>query len=508
MNGRGHARELDHAQALGRPQGPDPFQGLDRPQGPDHPQGPGPVQEPGGSRGADLPRTPGDPGPWDARSEEWLAPGGGAVATGEHPGEPAETSLAAYPGRPREAEPHGLRRRSAGPVPGARRAPVVAPRPTGDPVKTLMRRHRALCERAVDPLEIAAGLEAHGMTDRAAARFRHRDVFSLAEEMYARVPRDGESTVPGPAPDAGPGTPCTAWTLLCLLPGVLCAAAVLGVRLVEDRWQPAVAGLGVLTVALGLRAALRHGPLSGRGRGRTRRPATSARVWTCWLVAYALLGDGLLASALAGGPDRLPYGLGELLGGLTGTGAAGAWPVATASALALSFACVPAAWCAHLLTVRARRVLAASRGLAEFASAVRPLLLGAVALFVCALAASTALCAAVLDEPAEPAARVGACALGLLLLLARLCATHGFTRAPALVLAAAGTAEAAAVACVFAARLPGCGFLATPVRTAADTIGPGIVPAAVCGAAALVLLVHAARTLTRASAHAPSSGTP
>ena len=64
-----------------------------------------------------------------------------------------------------------------------------AARGAADPVKALMHRHRDLCERAVDPLEIAAGLEAHGVTDRTAARFRHRDVFSLAEEMYARVPR-------------------------------------------------------------------------------------------------------------------------------------------------------------------------------------------------------------------------------------------------------------------------------------------------------------------------------
>ncbi|MCZ9344407.1 hypothetical protein NGM37_42350, partial [Streptomyces sp. TRM76130] len=61
-----------------------------------------------------------------------------------------------------------------------------------DPVKALMLRHHELCARAVDPLEIAAGLEAHGVTDRTAARFRHRDVFALAEEMYARVPRDGD----------------------------------------------------------------------------------------------------------------------------------------------------------------------------------------------------------------------------------------------------------------------------------------------------------------------------
>ncbi|EFH31053.1 LOW QUALITY PROTEIN: integral membrane protein, partial [Streptomyces pristinaespiralis ATCC 25486] len=57
-----------------------------------------------------------------------------------------------------------------------------------------MHRHRELCEQAVDPLEIAAGLEAHGVTNRTAARFRHRDVFALAEEMYARVPRGKEHT--------------------------------------------------------------------------------------------------------------------------------------------------------------------------------------------------------------------------------------------------------------------------------------------------------------------------
>ncbi|NEA48620.1 hypothetical protein G3I35_20710, partial [Streptomyces sp. SID10815] len=57
-------------------------------------------------------------------------------------------------------------------------APAVPPasgtassRDGADPVKVLMRRHRDLCAHAVDPLEIAAGLEAHGVTDRTAARF-------------------------------------------------------------------------------------------------------------------------------------------------------------------------------------------------------------------------------------------------------------------------------------------------------------------------------------------------
>lgn len=75
-------------------------------------------------------------------------------------------------------------------------APAPRRRAGGDPVKTLLHRHRALCERAVDPLEIAAGLEVQGITDRTAARFRHRDVFSLAEELYARTPRGDEPAAP------------------------------------------------------------------------------------------------------------------------------------------------------------------------------------------------------------------------------------------------------------------------------------------------------------------------
>ncbi|MFB7474902.1 hypothetical protein [Kitasatospora sp. NPDC056184] len=59
----------------------------------------------------------------------------------------------------------------------------------GDPVRAVMAEHRLLCERAVDPLEIAAGLEEAGLGPAAAARCRHADLFSLAEELYARVPR-------------------------------------------------------------------------------------------------------------------------------------------------------------------------------------------------------------------------------------------------------------------------------------------------------------------------------
>jgi hypothetical protein len=345
-------------------------------------------------------------------------------------------------------------------------------------VKALMHRHRELCERAVDPLEIAAGLEAHGVTDRTAARFRHRDVFSLAEEMYARVPRDADPPQEREPTAAGPGAR-GGWAVLALLPGALCAAAVAGVRFTDGQPRLVVATVGALAVALGLRVALRRGPLHAPS-GTT----SGTRVWTLWLIAYAFLGDGLLRAGLDGGPDDL-------------------WPLATAPVLALALACAPATWCAHLLSVRARRKLAASRGLADFADSVKPLFVGVFGLYLCALAALLALCGAFLDEPA---AYVGAGALGTLLLLARLLAAHGFTHAPAVVLCTAGLTEALAPATVFASRLPGCAFLNAPVRALVDAWGPGAVPALVCGTAALLLLVHATRTLTRASAHATPSG--
>lgn len=104
----------------------------------------------------------------------------GSVANGSSPDAPAHA-----PVRPPEvahaAHPHAARN-------AAVRKAVAGRRGTADPVRALMHRHRELCERAVDPLEIAAGLEAHGVTDRTAARYRHRDVFSLAEELFARVP--------------------------------------------------------------------------------------------------------------------------------------------------------------------------------------------------------------------------------------------------------------------------------------------------------------------------------
>ncbi|MFG3158177.1 hypothetical protein ACGF7W_39765 [Streptomyces sp. NPDC048219] len=416
----------------------------------------------------DRPETPSSPGAWDERSQECLdeeRPGAGA-STGGRPGAGAPTG-----GRPGAG-------RAGGVAPDAKQP--AAARRVADPVKVLMHRHRDLCERAVDPLEIAAGLEAHGVTDRTAARFRHRDVFSLAEEMFARVPRDADA----PAHPDAPATPRVraTWIVLALLPGTLCAAAVAGLRLTGGRWRPTVVVVAALAAALALRALLRRGPL----RAATETGCTSA----CWLMGYALLGDGLLGEALAGGPDSLPDGTAD-----------GPWPVTVAPVVALALACAPAAGSAHLFAAGARRKLAASRGLTDFSASVRPLLFGTFALFLGALAALLALTGAVLGEPA---AYPQALTLGALLLSARLLAVHGFAHASRLVLNATAAAEAAAVAVLFAGRLPGCGFLSAPVEALVAAWGPAGVPTAACGTGALVLLVHATRRLTRASAHAPT----
>ncbi|MCX5194536.1 hypothetical protein OOK31_11610 [Streptomyces sp. NBC_00249] len=270
-----------------------------------------------------------------------------------------------------------------------------------------MHRHRELCERAVDPLEIAAGLEAHGITDRAAARFRHRDVFSLAEELYARTPR-GEAAPVEPGP--GPARPRAVRRFgYALLPGALALGAA----------------------ATGMPGA---GPLA------------------------ALVTVGALVWPGRSGTGRFPYAAHLLAAAAVG------WAVhrhGPALGAALALAVGPAHLAAAVFAARARRRLAGSRALEDFAAGARPLLAGVLLLFTAAAAGAAALAGA---------AQAVAVPLAVLLFLARLLLTHGTHRAP--------VAAALALALVPA-------------------------PAAALAAAA-GLLVHAVLALSRASAHARS----
>ncbi|MER5733854.1 hypothetical protein ABT084_36930 [Streptomyces sp. NPDC002138] len=287
------------------------------------------------------------------------------------------------------------------PVTGRRRG-------SGDPVKALLHRHRELCERAVDPLEIAAGLEAHGITDRTAARFRHRDVFSLAEELYARVPRGELPGAPRAAAPAGADAADLRGAAYALVPGAL----ALGAALIGGS-APWVAVLAVALTVAGLT----------RPRPGGRRPP-----WSAWALTAAAAGYAA-------------YRLGTPLG------------------VGLALAAAPAHWCDAVFAARARRRLAGSRALEDFAAGVRPLLVVAVAAF-------TGLAAVPLALVGAPLA--AALPLAVLLFLTRLLVRHTPPRVPA--------AIALAVA-----------LIPNPVAAAAAAAG---------------LLVHATVALSRASAHA------
>ncbi|GGP52603.1 hypothetical protein [Streptomyces melanogenes] len=397
--------------------------------------------------------------------------------------DPTEVEKVTEVDEPTEADEPTAPRRSA--PPDQPSAGPQRPRPRrgpADPVRALMHRHRDLCERAVDPLEIAAGLEAHGVTDRTAARFRHRDVFSLAEELYARVPRGTEpprhDLEPAPQPAGRPFR-----VLRALLPGALCALTVTASRITVGGARLAAIAAGAAAVGAAFAYAVRRGPLrTGRGAGLP---------WALWLAAYAVAGNGLLDALVAGGPDGGPVG-------------ADGWGADPAAAVGLTLAVAPATWCARLFAVRARRGLATSRGLEEFTGRSRPLLLGAVALFLTVLAAILLTGRLAYGHGSF----ASAAAPGALLFLARLLTLHGFAPAAAAGLRAAACAEAAALALVLAGRLPGCGVLARPVTAAVEAGGAGAVPAAICGAVALALLVRATAVLARASAHSVRPPTP
>ncbi|TJZ45418.1 hypothetical protein FCH28_28205 [Streptomyces piniterrae] len=378
--------------------------------------------------------------------------------------------------------------------------PRPARRGPADPVRALMHRHRKLCEHAVDALEIAAGLEAHGVTDRTAARFRHRDVFSLAEELYARVPRAESDDTPAPRAEPSGRSRSVRWTLH-LLPGAVCVAAVAAVDAADAPTplvRPAVAVTGIVLVVLAVRLGVRSGPLRVRHQAGPR----TAALWTCWTAGYAVYGDWLLARLTAGGSlrsliDGLPY----------------VHPRADlATAVALAFGIAPAAWCAHRFAVRGRRFLAASRCLTELAARTRPLLVGVTLLFLGAQVALLA-GAGLLFGGAGSTLRgmlpaTAAAALGLLLFLARLLALHGFPRAAAAGVAFAAALEALALATVLIARIPGLALAGRPVEALTTLAGPAAVPAAACAAAALGLLVHGLRVLTGARAHSPAAALP
>lgn len=312
----------------------------------------------------------------------------------------------------------------------------------GDPVRRMTRAHGELLAGAVDEWEIAAGLEARGVTDGDARRLRHRDVFGLAAELLARAPRTVARL------DGGPTR--TERALLPWRPGLRHALPGAAAAVFPALSGPVLgAGLAVF-VAVAAWAALREGPLAvSRGGGAP---------WTYALLAYACCGPQAVTALSGHGPFD---------------------PAAQAPSLtALALGLLPAAYSAHWLAVRSRAQLAPSHSLADYADAVRPRLAVALAGHAAALTALLALL-----TPGGPLA--GPAALGLLLFAARLLSGHG-DPLPAL---AALRGAALAEACTLPVAL-----LGVPL--------PGTAPEALaCGAAFLFLLPPTFRSLPRPAPH-------
>ncbi|MFC1441348.1 hypothetical protein ABUW04_24110 [Streptacidiphilus sp. N1-10] len=239
-------------------------------------------------------------------------------------------------------------------------AVLSADRATADPVHDLLVRHLALCETAVHPLEIAAELEAAGMGPGTAGRYRHADVFSLAEELYARVPRRPEAHRAPP-----PESPWRRRAGLALLVAVLYLLPCTGLWLAR-RTGGAGRGIGVdLTVVVLLA-----------------------------LVAAGTAGGGrLLAGRRQGAPSgaersfgaRFGYAVGmALVLGLCVTGG-------TDPALATALACGLGAadWCARWFRHIGWGHLGAARSRAGFRERMRPVLPVALGLFLTGLSALT-----------------------------------------------------------------------------------------------------------------------
>jgi hypothetical protein len=94
-------------------------------------------------------------------------------------------------------------------------------------VAGLCEQFAAVCESAVDPLEIASALEFEGVGDHAArARYGYPDVFTLAGDMYARVPRRPAEPEAPPDPWKASGLRLAVHGLLYALPGICFPAAI------------------------------------------------------------------------------------------------------------------------------------------------------------------------------------------------------------------------------------------------------------------------------------------
>ncbi|MFF2543656.1 hypothetical protein ACFVUY_13950 [Kitasatospora sp. NPDC058063] len=316
-----------------------------------------------------------------------------------------------------------------------------------DPVREVMAEHRGLCERAVDPLEIAAGLEEAGLGPDTAARCRHADLFSLAEELYARVPR--RPPAPRPVERRTGGAAARAALTAAALAALPCA----GVAALGPRW-PVLLSAAVPLVLLPALTAPSPADPGPPCAGPVRPPdamgpgpagAPAPRPLPGSRLRPAALGHGLGLAALLLLPSAVP---------------GGDRPQAVALVLAAAVSVGAAERTARWYRQVGRGHLGTAGTLAEFRARMRPVLPVALALHLAVLGvlsfAALAVLAVVAPRPgpghgggplhlaverAGPAQWAAQGVLGLLLVLPVLLARCGRPAAAA----AGASAGAAAV---------------------------------------------------------------
>ncbi|MEV4703239.1 hypothetical protein [Actinoplanes sp. NPDC049316] len=192
--------------------------------------------------------------------------------------------------------------------------PVVLPRISTDPLDELVDRMRPALARAVEALQVAAVLEADGVTDRAArVEYGFPDVFALAQEVYRRLGPPADDP-PAPA-DGGHGR---RRTVRLLLHGPLYAlpAAVFPAVLAELGQRDALLALTVAgVVGWAYAGTVAFAAYRLLGANRPRRAAQLLR----FSVPAAALTGAITGVLMGGGRGLVLLGAGQLTYQLSGT---------------------------------------------------------------------------------------------------------------------------------------------------------------------------------------------
>ena len=158
-------------------------------------------------------------------------------------------------------------------------------RRSSDPLNALGRRVNHVCVAAVDPLQIAAALEADGVNDELAVGYGVRNVFELAEHLYYRVPLRLPQSAADPGQRRQRGRELSHGVLFAL-PGLFYPALV-------AFGEPAAATLGIalsVIVGWGWSQVMVRVAYLLLGRAREQEAAQ-------WLRLAALIGVGGVAAA-------------------------------------------------------------------------------------------------------------------------------------------------------------------------------------------------------------------